>query len=1238
MGVATRHAGVGPYRFESELGSGASGIVYRAVDASGAEVAVKVLHAHLGDDELRERFRREAEVGIDHPNVVKVLGAGVGDDDVPYIAFEHLVGESLEDRLKRGPMSTRDVIDLGRQACAGLIAAHARGIVHRDLKPANVFVTVHGQVKLLDFGVALATSRNTRVTQAATIMGTPAYLSPEQTKAIRDLDPRTDLWSLGAILYEAASGKMAFGRDTMFATLVAIRKDEVPALQPLAPDLPAGVVAIIERCLAKDRDQRWPSAAALDAALASVELVRVEAPREHAETRVIAVLMAHGLTDGPGLKRAVEAQGGVFKALPDAKAIGLFGLRTWVGNEAQHAIRAGLDARSTAQSMAVTSGEAVLEGKRVSGLLLDVVDRGCRAGLAGLAIDRELARTLDSRTAVRVTDGEFAEVTAKRLSTQLIEVPRTMGRSPLVGRDAELAKLVATLDRARSGHASAALLSGPSGIGKTRLRDEIERLATGFAIYSARGEPHHKDEVLSLVASLIKSRLRDQSGRALAELSMDERRREIESLVQAVAPPGTYASTAIDAVLALLGVEGASVAVTRRDLPGQHERMRAGIAEYFTHALARSPVAIMIEEIQWADVLSLDLLSELASRPAQLFLLMTTRDDAAVAELFDATTIPLSGLAPADVSRLVYETVGRRLPDATLRQLTQHTAGNPLFVEQIVGALGERFEPTASGSLPLPLSVRAAVQSRMAQLRPEDRALCQHLSVFDRPFYPDELDALGLGDVSERLLALTARGVLAQRGRAHPQRGRAYQFALPVLHEVAHGMLTETARAELHGQLADYLATHADLDTPPEEIATHYERAGLPDEAAVHYRDACLRAVRSGDATRTLATAERALALGLPADELFAVHMARAQALGFEGRHADCDQALRAAMAAAYTNADKSRAWCERAWVACARGDAARALRLANEAEAAARNEPPANRERADEALALALGCKVVVLSRLGDCDEAESVLYEALAMAAFFGPGVRARAATWRGELAAARGDLAEQRQAAHDAIALYAEAGDTGSAAGAAVELAGVHLRFGLCDEAIDELRVAIHDCRQAGNRRMEGHAWVLLASALIDAGRPHEAYGALDEAARLGEALDDAALGLTARIHRAALDGTAADAEAAAQDAPDARIKTLALGIAARAWAPIDGDRALERAREAMALRDVVGGMPHDALLFVALVEALEATAQHAAAEAARADGLHQIEAIAGRIADPSWRDQFRDHVPLHRALRV
>ncbi len=199
-------------------------------------------------------------------------------------------------------------------------------------------------------------------------------------------------------------------------------------------------------------------------------------------------------------------------------------------------------------------------------------------------------------------------------------------------------------------------------------------------------------------------------------------------------------------------------------------------------------------------------------------------------------------------------------------------------------------------------------------------------------------------------------------------------------------------------------------------------------------------------------------------------------------------------------------------------------------------------------------------------------------------------------------------------------------------------MHLRFGLVDEAIDELRVAIHDCRQAGNRRMEGHAWVTLAAALIDAGRTHEAYGAIDEGARLGEALDDAPLSLTSRIHRAALDASALEAEAAAQDAPDARLKTLALGVAgARAWAAAGDGRALERAREAMALRDVVGGMPHDALLFVALVEALEAAAQWDAAEAARAEGLHQIEAIAGRIADPTWREQFRDHVALHRALR-
>lgn len=1235
MGGAASQMGVGPYRFEAELGRGASGIVYRASDPNdpaGHAVAVKVLHAHLGDEELRERFRREAEVGIDHPNVVKVLAAGVGEDDVAYIAFERLVGESLEDRLRRGPLDALDLIEVGRQAATGLAAAHSRGIVHRDLKPANLFLTADGQVKLLDFGVALATSRNTRVTQAATIMGTPAYLSPEQTRAISDLDARTDLWSLGAILYEAATGKMAFGRDTMFATLVAIRKDEAPPLQSLAPGLPRDLVTIIERCLQKDRDQRWPSAQALVDALSDVKPARVEVAPDRAETRVIAVLMAHGLRDGPALKRAIEAQGGVYKALPDGRAIGLFGLKHQVGNEAQHAIRAGLDARPSAASMAVTSGEAIIEGKRVSGHLLDVVDRGCRQNLSGLAIDRELARTLDARTAVRIGDGEFAELTAKRLSTQLIEVPRAMGKSPLVGRDAELATLLAGLERARSGETCAFLLSGPSGIGKTRLRDEVERAATDFAILSARGEPHRYDEGFSLMAALVRSRLRERSGRAFAELTTDERRREVESLVQSVAPPGTYPSAIIDALLTLLGVEGASVAVTRRDLPGQHERVRAGLAELFANALAVSPVALMIEEVQWADTLSLDLLSELASRPAPLFLLMTSRDELDLSARFALTAFPLSGLAANDVSRLVYETIGRRLPDTTLRSLTQHTSGNPLFVEQIVAALGDRFEPTTSGSLPLPLSVRAAVQSRMAQLRPEDRALCQHLAIFERPFYTDELDALGLGDVSDRLLALTARGVLAPRGRPHPQRGRPYHFAQPILHEVARGMLTDEVRAELHARLAEYLATHAEVDTPPEEIAFHYERAGLTDEAAVHYRDACLRALRAGDATRVLSTADSALSLGLPSDEAFAVHMARAQALGLEGRQAEHDQALRAAMGTALTQDDRSRVQCERAWVAMARGDLTRALRLANDAETAARGA------HADRALALALGCKVVVLARLGDCDEAESVLYEALALSGSFGPELRARAATWRGELAAARGDLGEQRQAAQDAIALAAEAGDLSSAAGAAVELAQVHLRFGLYDEAIDELRAAIHDCRQAGNRRMEGHAWVSLASALADVGRTHEAHVALDEGQRLGEALGETSLTLMSRIHRAALDAHAIDAEAAATDAPDARLKTLALGVAARAWvASGDGERALERAREAMALRDAVGHMPHDALLFTALVEALEASSQPALAEAARAEGLHQIEAIAGRIADPTWRDQYRDHVLLHRTLR-
>src|ERR1700737_4064126 len=223
-------AHVGPYEMLSPLGAGGMGEVYRARDPRlGREVAVKVLPASFSVDPDRlRRFEQEARAAgiLNHPNITAVFDIG-SVDGAPYVVSELLEGETLRNRLAGGTLPARKAVDYATQIARGLAAAHEKGIVHRDLKPENLFVTKDGRVKILDFGLAkLTRPEGVPATDAATlasqtdpggVMGPVGYMSPEQVKG-QTADPRSDLFSLGAILYEMVSGRRAFRGETSVET------------------------------------------------------------------------------------------------------------------------------------------------------------------------------------------------------------------------------------------------------------------------------------------------------------------------------------------------------------------------------------------------------------------------------------------------------------------------------------------------------------------------------------------------------------------------------------------------------------------------------------------------------------------------------------------------------------------------------------------------------------------------------------------------------------------------------------------------------------------------------------------------------------------------------------------------------------------------------------------------------------------------------------------------------------
>ena len=271
---------LGQYEIRSPLGAGGMGEVYRAHDTRlDREVAIKVLPESLtSDPERLRRFEQEARAtaALNHPNIIAVFQMAT-DNGLSYLVEELLEGETLRERLRRGPIPLRKSIEHSVQIAHGLAAAHDKGIVHRDLKPENLFLTKDGRVKILDFGLAklhanLAPSADGRTvtieeqTDPGTVMGTVGYMSPEQVRG-KNADHRSDIFALGTILYEMVTGKQTFRKPTSAETMTAILNEEPPSISQITPAAPPGMQRVVHRCLEKSPEQRFQSASDLAFAL-----------------------------------------------------------------------------------------------------------------------------------------------------------------------------------------------------------------------------------------------------------------------------------------------------------------------------------------------------------------------------------------------------------------------------------------------------------------------------------------------------------------------------------------------------------------------------------------------------------------------------------------------------------------------------------------------------------------------------------------------------------------------------------------------------------------------------------------------------------------------------------------------------------------------------------------------------------------------------------------------------------
>lgn len=914
------------FAVERWVGSGAMGAVYRALDErSGETVALKVLAPEATD--LR-RFDREvrALAELEHPAIVRYVAHGRLEDagrfaeaGQPFLAMEWLEGPNLRQRLAEGTLLVAETLELGRRLCEALAFVHARGLVHRDIKPSNLLLVSGDASKLtvLDFGIARAWRPETTLTQAGAIVGTVGYMAPEQVEGLGRIDARADLFALGCVLYESLTGRAPFFASNAVAVLAKVLLSEPVPVERLRPDVPGALAELIERLLAKEPKERPSSAedvlrtfeALLDAPVNESDARASTAPADRGEELRITTVL---LVSSPRGEEGPEA-GEIFRALvtaEDGKAMPLIDGTTVVsfessGGPAEQMSRAArcalaLRAALPERALVLTTGRARDTAEAAIGLALDrggeILELSAAAG--EVALDALTARLLWTRFDIE-REGGASKLKAE-LSTDELSVRRRplLGREvPYVGRRKELMLLEATLDEVEEdGVLRAVLVTGPAGIGKSRLALELDAKleARRTRRLFARATPMAQEASGAVLETLIRSAAGLPRGderrssfplveRYVRELGLEEHGLAAEILGEVVGSPSPNPPSV-------------ALRAAREDASVLSYWLSRVIPEWLRAECARQPLAIVLEDVHWADAASLALLDGAFAQMAEtrLFVLALARPEvrAQFSPLFRHATVqelPLVGLS----RRAGEEMVRAALPEidrVQLERVIERGEGNPFFLEELV-------RNVAAGQSDLPETVLAIAEEHLGRVDPEARRVLRAASVFGEHCTSEGVAYL-LGDLkgehtNSLLDALVADEILQQRGVETARQDPEYAFWHVLLRDAAYATLPPEERPAVHARAATWLEARG---AEPGFLAEHWERAGDGWRAARSFALAAQAAYSRGDADGAVRHCERALAhqpeTAVEAQLLFTKGLAHGFAARFEEAKAPFRRAI----------------------------------------------------------------------------------------------------------------------------------------------------------------------------------------------------------------------------------------------------------------------------------------------------------------------------------------------------------
>ncbi|AKF03371.1 serine/threonine-protein kinase PknK [Sandaracinus amylolyticus] len=1286
----------GRFVLEDEVAVGGMGRVFRAADRlEGGHVALKVM-ARL-DAEGATRFARESAIlaRVGHPAIVRYVAHGTIASGEPWLAMEWLEGEDLLAQLgrrrdtrvtkaredeatvasrsraaareeganERAPrvatlrasLETSEVIVLARRIASALAALHAEGIVHRDVKPSNVFLP-GGRVehaKLLDLGTARTVATPGDVTRTGMIVGTPAYMAPEQARAESALGPGVDVWALGCLLYECLAGISPFAGDHLVAILARIVLEDPVPIAVRRADVPPALASLIGRMLAKDPLDRPRDGAAVLEALDAIDAVHeplpeIAPPRAigSGEQRVRSVVLARAAiaaSDDTTLRDALARGGAQGDRLAEGSWLVSVPAHLGPTDQATRAARAALLLRDSVPRVAIalTTGRAegaahVPIGELVAraASLLESVPGG------EIHVDAGTASLLEGRF-----EQEPAGDAVRLVGARDAEGTRTlMGRpTRTVGRRRELGMLQATWDDCvAEPRARAVLVTAPPGVGKSRLRWElvraIERKGEPMTLLFAQGDSLSAGSPFVMIAPAIRRAAGIGGGEAL-----ELRREKLEALI---------ARTTVDPQIAVFLGEliGApyddthheALRAARGDPMLLAEQMSAAFVEWLRAETRVAPVLFVVEDLHWGDRPSVRFLDAalraLAESP--LFVLALARPE--IHDVFPALwsehaldEIRLEALTRKASIELARDVLGASADDALLETIADRAAGNALYLEEIVRAFaaGEAHEAAS-----VPDTVLGMVQARLDSLGPDARRILRAASVFGEQFWEGGVRALagetGRGFRTEEWLDELARRELitAQREARIPGE-REYRFRHALVRDAAYALLTDQDRALAHRLAGEWLEAAGERDA--RVLAGHYEIGGARAEAQRWYRRAAELALEGNDLDGTILAAQRAIASGAEGAELGALHALIATARYWQSRYADAADAGRRA---ASLLAPGTMTWfvaCGSALVSMARvGESARFDAMFADV-AAAHAEPGAE---AAQIVALCRGTfQLIFKGRFDDADATLARIATLVERAPSLDALTRAQVSHVRGVRAAMVGDVGHFLVHLERAVESFERAGDLRNVSLERTTVGWCYAEVGLYERAIEILRASLEHCVHIKAQQAITYAKVNLGYALERVPAHH------DEAERvLREAIDETrsvankrlegwARGHLASVLRARGDHEGSEREAsAACELLVASPGLHAWVLAARARALVSLGRAadaLPLAREAMAVLERLGGLLQgESLPPLALVEALDAIGDHDAARAAILDARARIERRTARLPEAAWRVSF------------